>query len=119
MTTSNTTLLAQILQCGYSDVQFLIDLCEKNEIDLDIDDIKSNYWDMNVNILIYDAIQQIANRFFDEYKNQIEEILNIRNLEQYRSENDVYEIYTNYLDSHLWFKDEKVQALFEQSRYEV
>lgn len=45
---SKTSLLCQILDCWFLDINFLIDLCDKNEIDIDIDDIKSNYWDINI-----------------------------------------------------------------------
>ena len=32
--------------------------------------------------------------------------------EEYSSE---YQIFTNYLDSHIWFEDEKVQSKFDES----
>jgi hypothetical protein len=119
MTTSKTTLLSQLLNCWYSDIQFLIKICEQNEIDLDIEDIKDNYWEIkDVNILIYVAIEEISKKFLEEYKDQIEEALNLRNLESYLSENDdIYEIFTNYIDSHLWFKNDKIQSIFESSKF--
>lgn len=119
MTTSETTLLSQLLNCWYKDIQFLIKLCEQNEIDLDIEDINANYWEIkNVNILIHSAIEQIPSKFFEEYKEQIEEALNLRNLDSYLAENDdIYEIFANYTDCHLWFKNDKIQSIFEQSRF--
>ena len=112
-------LLAQILNWGYSDVDFLLKLCENNGLELDIEDITMNYWKVDINTLIYDAIQQVAYKFFSEDQQQIEQLLNIRNLDLYMSENEIYEIFVNYLDSHLWFKDEKIQALFESSRFTI
>ncbi|TAA74135.1 MAG: hypothetical protein CDV28_1389 [Candidatus Electronema aureum] len=38
-------------------------------------------------------------------------------MKEYIAENELYEIYTNYLDSHLWFKDQEIQNLFENSKY--
>ena len=112
-------LLTQILNWGYSDVDFLLKLCENNGLELDIEDITMTYWKADINILIYDAIQQVAYKFFSEYQQQIEQLLNIGNLDLYMSENEIYEIYVNYLDSHLWIKHEKVQALFESSRFTI
>lgn len=119
---SKTSLLCQILDCGYLDINFLIDLCDNNEIDIDVEDIKSNYWDININLIIYETIRQIAENFINDYKEEISKILELWefwNLEDYMSYHEIYEIYTNYMDSHLWFKDDKIQNLFENSKYQA
>lgn len=99
-----------------------MDLCDRNEYDIDIDDIRSNYWKIDVNILIYEAIRTIAQLFIDEFTEEISLILELQfdwTLEDYMSYHDLYEIYTNYMDSHLWFYNEKIQELFEKSKYQV
>jgi hypothetical protein len=119
---SKTSLLCQILDCWYLDINFLMDLCDNNEIDIDVDDIKSNYWDININLMIYESIRQIAEKFIEEYREEISIILDLWdywNLDEYISYHDLYEIYTNYMDSHLWFSNDKIQELFENSKYQV
>lgn len=119
---SKTTLLSQLLDCGYLDINFYIDLCNNNDIEIDLDDIRSNYWDLNINIMIYESIRQIAEKFIEENRDDISIILDLWeywNLDNYISYHDLYEIYTNYIDSHLWFYDEKIQELFEKSEYQV
>ncbi len=119
---TRNSLLAQLLECWYLDIDFLMDLCENNLLDIDVDDIRSNYWEIDVNILIYESIRMIAEMFIDEYREEISLILELRfdgTLEDYMSYHDLYEIYTNYMDSHLWFYNEKIQELFEKSKYQV
>lgn len=111
---AKNSLLTQILQCWYLDLKFLIDLIETYELDLDVEDILFNYWytnikDFNINILIYESFEQIKNQFLEENKEEIENKLN---LNIYDIE---YEIYTNYLDSHLWFtKNDELNQLFDE-----
>ena len=107
-----------MLECGCLDLDYLTELCDKNNIDLDIECIKSEYWSTNINILIYEALRQIAERFISENQGEISNILWISDLEEYTAENDLYEIFTNYMDSHLRFKNEKIQELFEKSKYQ-
>lgn len=106
------SLLNQLLNCWYLDVKFLNDLIEKYNLDLDIQNIIMNYWytniqDLNINIFIYESFEQIKNQFINEYQERIEELwYNIHNIE--------YEIYTNYLDSHLWFNNQEIDNLFQE-----
>ena len=112
--------LQQLLNCWYSDIKFLINI--SNNIELNIEDIKNNYWNIDINILIYETIRIISERFINEYKSQIHTILwlwNHDNLENYRSYNDLYEIYANYIDSHLWFKNDLIQKMYENSQYYI
>jgi hypothetical protein len=119
MALSETKLLAQLLKCWNDDIYYLIDFCEKNDFELDIEDIQANFWEINVNTLIYSWIYTLAEKFIQENEMHIKEILNVFHLDEYRNYNDLYEIYTNFTDSYLWFKDERIQNLFNQSRYEV
>lgn len=109
------SLLNQLLNCWYLDIKFLNDLIEKYNLDLDIQNIIMNYWyvniqDLNVNIFIYESFEQIKNQFLEENKEEIENKLN---LNIYDIE---YEIYTNYLDSHLWFNNQEIDNLFQEWR---
>lgn len=115
-------LLCQILDCWYLDIKKLCDVCKHNCIDLDIEEIKANYWKLDLNTLIYESIKVVAEKFLWEYENEIKRILNLweyDDLKEYCSYNEIYEIYCNYLDSHLWFKNDRIQSLFESSKYEI
>ena len=117
-----TNLLCSLLDCGYLDVTFLTDLADKNNIDIDIEDIRSNYGEVNINIIIYEVIREIAWNFIEEHKEDIHKILDLGefwNIDDYMNSHDIYEIYTNFMDSHLWFQNEQIQELFEKSEYQV
>lgn len=104
-----TKLLSDILECWYLDINFLNDLLDTYNIELDIDDIKSNFWKIDVNILIYSAFEIIKNQFIEENQEKIESLwFDIYELD--------YEIFTNYMDSHLWFNDNKIDNLFQDWR---
>jgi len=115
-------LLCDLLECWYMDINYLTDLLDDNNIEIDLQDLKANYWELNINWIIYDVITQIAEQFIDENQDKIEKILDLWefwNLYDYMNSHEIYEIYTNYIDSHLWFKDEAIQELFENSKYQV
>lgn len=104
-----TKLLCNILECWYLDVNFLNDLLDDYQIDLDFDDIKANFWKIDINILIYSALEEVKNQFIDNNKEQIEELwFDIYSLD--------YEIYTNYMDSHIWFNDNKIDDNYQEWR---
>lgn len=109
-------ILAEILSCWYLDVNFLLNLlqkCEENDLYIDINEIHETYGRYHVNFLIREAFELLVQKFFQKYKNQIEEILEIENLEEFNS-SELYELYTNYLDSFVDFKNEKLNSLFEK-----
>jgi len=116
---TKTYLLCELLRCGCLDVYYLSDLCDKNDIELDIECIRQEYWKININILIYNVLYQIAEEFIAENQEEICNILEITDLNEYISNNDLYETFINCIDSHLRFKDEEIQALFEKSKYQV
>jgi len=58
--------------------------------------------DININSFIYIVLEKIKDKFLEEYKEEIEGIYNRK-----------YTIYTNYMDSHLWFESEDLQTLYE------
>lgn len=104
-----TNILTQILECWYLDVKFLNELLENYKIDLDIEDIKSNFWKIDINTLIYSALEEVKNQFIDENQEKIEKLwFDINDLD--------YEIYTNYIDSHIWFNENQIDDLYEEWR---
>jgi hypothetical protein len=102
------------MKCWYLDLEFLNELIEKYNIDLDFEDTLLTYWytnikDLNINIFIYETLEKIKNMFLEDNKENIEDLwFNIYNLD--------YEIFTNYLDSHLWFNDNEIDNLYQNWR---
>lgn len=119
-------LLCSLLNCGYLDVNFIIDLIDNNNLEIDLDEIISNWlihdnW-INCNLVIYELIEKIAYEFINKYELKIKKYLWLKskeNLIDYIQEIDMFEIYTNYIDSHLWFKNDNIQTLFDKSDYRV
>jgi hypothetical protein len=115
-------LLCQILDCWYLDVKKLCEIYIENNVDPDLENIKANYWNFDVNTLLYELIREVAEKFIWEYEAEIKEILNLweyDDFDTYRSYHELYEIFANYMDSHLWFKNQKIQDIFEASDYSV
>ncbi len=113
------SIICELLECGSLDLDYLSELCDKNNIELDIESIKQEYWSFNINILIYATLRKIAEEFIAENQEEICSILEVSDLEEYISDNDLYETFTNCMDSHLWFINEEIQELFEKSKYQV
>jgi hypothetical protein len=64
-----------------------------------------NFWkdvQFDINYYIYEALSQVAYKFIASNK------------KLFKTESDEFEIYTNYLDSHIRFTSEKVQNKFER-----
>lgn len=112
-------IISELLKCGYSDTEYILDLIIKSWLDFNSQELNDNYWSINASIIIYDYIFKIAENFIAEKEAEIKSILNIWDLEEYRNYNDLYEIYVNYIDSHLWFKDQRIQDLFDQSEFYI
>lgn len=106
-------LLCDLLQCGSLDLEFLLDLYDANDIDLErnIEQARelSNGKIEDINVLIYQAFDSIAQQFLREQSEVLFERTGYS--EVYPPE---YEIYTNYLDSHFWFRSAEVQTLFDE-----
>ena len=100
-------LSRNLLWAWYLDVEFLVNLIEEQKLDFDeiYENVEMNFWkefDRNINYFIYEALSQVAYRFIDSHK------------ELFEIESDEFEICTNYMDSHVWFVSEPVQAEFER-----
>lgn len=98
--------MSAITQSWYLDVKFLLDRVEEHSLELSeiIENVEFNFWKeniSNINYLIHETLNQIANNFINSNK------------ELFENESDEFEIYTNYLDSHVWFRSENVQLEFE------
>lgn len=120
MTNARYRFLAGLLECWVLDLQFLLSLIDKideNNIYLDTQKVLQEYWNYNLNSFIAEAFYILAEWFIKKYQHKISEMLNIWDFDRYREENELYEIYTNLLDSHIWFHNEKIQNLFENSEF--
>lgn len=107
----NTDVLMDLsrntLWAWYLDVKFLVELIDKYTLDVDVisENIEFNFWKefkSNINYFIYEALNEIASKFIESNK------------ELFEIENDEFEIYTNYFDSHIYFTSEIVQSEFER-----
>lgn len=84
-------LLAHILDCGYADIDFILDLLVS--FDIDYSDIEWNGKDANE--IIYEILDMAVDHAdLDRDKHEVE-------------------IYTNCLDSHLYIDSEEVHSLDE------
>ena len=102
-----TDVTRNLLGAWYLDLKFLVDLLEEHNIEFDdvIESIECNFWKdvkLEINLIIYEVLSTIAHKFIFE------------NSELFEIENDEFEIYTNYMDSHIYFTSEKVQNEFEK-----
>lgn len=112
-------LLCWTLKCWVLDVIYLAELCENQGIELDLDEIESMYWNIEINNLIYERIKTIVFKFISDYQIVLENLLEIENIYDYESNNTMYSIQTNYIDSWVWFEDNRIQNLFESSKYYI
>jgi len=106
----NTNILNDLSRCllsaWYLDLQFLVNTIDEHSLDIDeiTDNVEMNFWKefkSDINYLIYEALTQIAYKFIESNK------------ELFETESEGFEIFTNYMDSHIWFESKKVQEKFE------
>ncbi len=92
----------------YLDIEFLVNTVDKCNLDFEdiIESVEMNFWTeykCDFNYIMYETLSTIANNFIDENRELFEDV-----------ENDEYEIFTNYMDSHVRFNDEDIQSKFEE-----
>ena len=87
--------LAELLGCGYGDMEYFADLCV--DFNVDIYDLTLHSEDLHLNLLI--------NQVFTVAINNIEDELSI-NIDW-----EKISIYTNCLDSHLYINEEKMWCI--------
>ena len=95
-----------ILGAWYLDLKYLVELINEQDLDFDkiYENVEMNFWKeftTDLNYFIYETLSQIAYRFIESNK------------ELFEKNSDEFEIYTNFIDSHIWFTDEEVQSKFE------
>lgn len=106
------SIACQLLNCWYLDIEFLDNLIEAYHFD--IDDIMVTYEKIdNINMLIYEAYQQIKNRFLEENEEAIKSLWFTK---EDIEDNEEYTIFTNYLDSHLRFNIPEIDEIYQNWR---
>jgi transcriptional/translational regulatory protein YebC/TACO1 len=88
------------------DLKYLVNLLDEYELDFyDVmDSVRCNFGadgKLEFNTIIYEVLDSIAHKFLEEQT---------ENLTDEKAE---FEIYTNYMDSHIYFTDDEVQSKFE------
>lgn len=112
--------LIEIFECWILDLQFffwLLQKLEDHDLYLDTQKVLQEYGNFHLNVFISEVLYLLAEWFLKKYQHKISEMLNIWDFDRYREENELYETYTNLLDSHIWFHNEKIQNLFENSEF--
>lgn len=120
MINAKDRFLIEIFECWILDLQFffwLLQNLEDHDLYLDTQEVLQEYGNFHLNTFISEALYLLAECFLKKYQHKISEMLNIWDFDRYREENELYETYTNLLDSHLWFHNEKIQNLFENSEF--
>jgi hypothetical protein len=100
-------ILRNLLNAWYLDINYLVDIIQKHDLDFDniYENIELNFSKESlndINYFIYEALNQVANKFLESNEYMLQ------------GKNTDFEIYTNYIDSHIWFYDEYVQSLYEK-----
>ena len=95
-----------MLGAWYLDVKYLVDLLDRFDLDFYevMDSVECNFWangKIDFNMIIYEVLSEIAYKFLEENPE-----LSISNI-------DDFNVYCNYLDSHITFEDDEVQSKFE------
>jgi hypothetical protein len=100
--------ISALLDCGWLDADYLMRLVDANAFDPRVlmEDICKITSDPTIDDLIYAAFERVARQFLDGLPSKVR--LNADTLE--------YHIFTNCMDSHLWFDDERINALYEDWR---
>jgi len=71
---TKTLLLCNLLNCGHSDIDYLVKLIDNNNIDLDrLFDLPH----LDINSIIYKALDGIIHDFFSAFEEDIEEIIDM------------------------------------------
>ena len=110
---TKTKLLINLLDCGYLDIDKLIeivDTCEdfnENALCDSIEDMKNNGVELNVNSLMFELLDNLR----CDLSANIEKELGVELFE------DDFEIYVNYMDTHITYtgENEKVKNWLENN----
>ena len=98
-------MVRNVLDAWYLDLEYLVNLIDKQNLSFDeiYENVEMNFWKecININYFIYEALSQVAYKFIEA------------NQKLCNAKSDEFEIYTNYMDSHIWFTNEELQSKFE------
>lgn len=99
-------ITTNILDGGYLDLEYLTNTIEEYKLAVDeiVESVEQDFWKeyvTQINYLIYMALTMVAQKFIEE------------NEKLFEDKSNEYEIFTNYLDSHVYFEDEEAQREFE------
>ncbi len=101
--------LVRGLTCGWClDTGFLVNILEYHNLDIEeiLESIEMNFgkeYKCDFNYIMYETLSTIAYKFLEEYKYL------------FPNENSKeFEIFTNYMDSYIWFNNEDIQRKFEE-----
>ncbi len=100
-------ITTNILDGWYLDLEYLTNTIEEYKLAVDeiVESVEQDFWKeyvTQINYLIYMALTMVAQKFIEE------------NEKLFEDKSNEYEIFTNYLDSHVYFEDEEVQREFER-----
>lgn len=103
-------ITTNILDGGYLDLEYLTNTIEEYKLAVDeiVESVEQDFWKeyvTQINYLIYIALTMVAQKFIEE------------NEKLFEDKSNEFEIFTNYLDSHVYFEDEEVQREFEVFYY--
>lgn len=114
-------ILAELLKCWVFDVDTFINIyekCEDNNLFFLFEEIEANYGGIiTINACISEWLYLLVEWFLKKYKTKIENLLNIWDLERYREENEIYEIWAEWVGSSVTFFNEKIDSLFVNSEF--
>lgn len=102
------------MTCWYLDIQFFENLIDEFNLDLDYEEIIKEFWNSNLNTFIYVAYEQVKDMFIEQNADEIKRITELSDPYEVN-----YTIWTNCLDSSIWFKDQEVETLFQNWRSEI
>lgn len=102
-----TEITTNVMDVWYLDLEFLADTIDEYKLKVDeiVEGVEQEFWKVyvtQINYLIFKVLTMVAEQFIESHRELFEE----------RSEE--YQVFTNYLDSHVYFEDEEVQSEFER-----
>lgn len=104
-------MLCDLLKAGSSDLQYLLDLYEEHNIDVNdnLEEARELFEDrIDVNALIYVALSHVAQTFIQEQSEELFQRTGYSSL--YPPD---YEIITDFMASDLYFVNPEVQEVYE------
>lgn len=102
--------LTRLFWFAESDAQDMEKILNEYDVYLDKDEL-----DITYNKVLYTILDNIVRQFYECYEERITDMLWVEDTEEKFYE--LLNIHTNFLDYSVRFKDDKLQALYEESDY--